>query len=140
MMMSYGNVYVAQVCMGADNNQVVKALLEAESYKGPSIVIAYSTCINHGIDMSNGIAQAKKAVEAGYWPLYRYDPRLKEKGENPFRLDSKDPQGSYREFIESENRYASLKKAEPETAEVLFTRAEAEAKERLENYKKKAGK
>ncbi|MCL2798527.1 MAG: pyruvate:ferredoxin (flavodoxin) oxidoreductase, partial [Firmicutes bacterium] len=113
MAMSYGNVYVAQVCMGADNNQVVKAFLEAESYKGPSIVIAYATCINHGIDMSKGISEGKRAVDAGYWQLYRYDPRLAAQGKNPFQLDSKDPTGSYREFIESETRYMSLKKADP---------------------------
>ena len=138
MAMNYGNVYVAQVCMGADNAQVVKAFAEAESYKGPSLIIAYATCINHGIDMSKGMAEGKKAVDAGYWQLYRFDPRLKEQGKAPFQLDSKDPMGSYREFIESETRYASLKKADPATAATLFERAEAEAKARLETYKYKA--
>ncbi|MCL2061579.1 MAG: pyruvate:ferredoxin (flavodoxin) oxidoreductase [Firmicutes bacterium] len=138
MMMSYGNVYVAQICVGADNAQVVKAFAEAESYKGPSVIIAYATCINHGFDMSKGVAQGKKAVEAGYWPLYRFDPRLAAQGKNPFQLDSKDPTGSYREFIESETRYTSLKKMDAATAETLFERAEQEAKAKLEAYKHKA--
>ncbi len=140
MAMSYGYVYVAQVAMGADKNQVVKAFNEAESYKGPSLIIAYSTCINHGIDMTNGMAEAKKAVDAGYWQLYRFNPDLADKGQNPFTLDSKDPTGSYREFIEGETRYAALKKQNPEIAAKLFDRAEQEARERLDSYKKKAGK
>ncbi len=140
MAMSYGYVYVAQVAMGADKNQVIKAIAEAEAYDGPSLIIAYSTCINHGIDMSNGMNEVKKAVDAGYWQLYRYNPTLAEQGKNPFTLDSKDPTGSYLDFISGETRYASLKKANPEVAAKLFEQAEAEAKQRLQNYKTKAGK
>lgn len=138
MAMSYGYVYVAQVAMGADKEKVIKAIAEAEAYKGPSLIIAYATCINHGIDMSNGMAEEKKAVEAGYWQLYRYNPALKEQGKNPFILDSKDPKGNYKEFLSGETRYKALAKAQPEIADKLFTRAEQEAKERLESYKKKA--
>ena len=131
MAMSYGYVYVAQVAMGADKNQVIKAIAEAEAYPGPSLIIAYATCINHGIDMSNGMAETKKAVDAGYWQLYRFNPALADEGKNPFTLDSKDPTGSYRDFIMSETRYKSLAKANPTVAEKLFERAEEEAKERL---------
>ena len=139
MAMSYGYVYVAQVAMGADKNQVIKAMAEAEAYNGPSLIIAYATCINHGIDMSNGQLETKKAVEAGYWQLYRYNPAAPE-GTNPFTLDSKDPTGSYQEYLAGEVRYTSLKKANPEIAEKLFAQAEEDAKARLETYKKKAGK
>ncbi|MCI8435737.1 MAG: pyruvate:ferredoxin (flavodoxin) oxidoreductase [Clostridia bacterium] len=140
MAMSYGYVYVAQVAMGADKNQVIKAIAEAEAYPGPSLIIAYATCINHGIDMSNGMNEMKKAVDAGYWQLYRYNPALADEGKNPFSLDSKDPTGSYKDFIMSETRYKSLAKANPATAETLFARAEEEAKARLASYKTKAGK
>ena len=99
--MSYGYVYVAQCAMGADNNQVLKAMVEAESYNGPSLVICYAPCINHGIKGGMGIAQLeeKKAVEAGYWNIFRYDPRLADEGKNPFMLDGKAPSASYRDFI-----------------------------------------
>jgi len=140
MLMSYGNIYVAQVCMGADNSQLIKAMAEAESYKGPSIVIAYSTCINHGIDMSQGIAEGKKAVEAGYWTLYRYDPRKAENAQNPFSLDSKDPSGNYIDFIKGEKRYSSLKAADSELADKLFKQAEQEAKAKQAVYKYMASK
>lgn len=139
MAMSYGYVYVAQVAMGADKNQVIKAMAEAEAYNGPSLIIAYATCINHGIDMSNGQLETKKAVDAGYWQLYRYNPAAPE-GTNPFTLDSKEPTGSYQEYLAGEVRYTSLKKANPEVAEKLFAQAEEDAKARLETYKKKAGK
>ena len=140
MAMSYGYVYVAQVAMGANQSQVIKAISEAEAYHGPSLIIAYATCINHGIDMSNGQAEMKKAVEAGYWQLYRYNPDLADQGKNPFTLDSKDPTGSYQDFIAGETRYKSLQKMHPEIAQQLFERAEVEAKARLETYKKKAEK
>ncbi len=140
MAMTYGYVYVAQVAMGADKNQVLKAISEAEAYHGPSLIIAYATCINHGIDMSNGMKEEEKAVKAGYWQLYRFNPELAEKGQNPFTLDSKDPTESYQEFIGGETRYRSLAKAKPEVAQQLFERAEKEAKERLEGYKHRAGK
>ena len=138
--MSYGYVYVAQVAMGADKNQVIKAIAEAEAYHGPSLIIAYATCINHGIDMSKGMLETKKAVDAGYWQLYRYNPALVEEGKNPFMLDSKDPTESYQDFLAGEVRYKSLKAAKPELAAKLFARAEDESKERLNNYKLKAGK
>ena len=138
--MSYGYVYVAQVAMGADKAHVIKAIAEAEAYPGPSLIIAYATCINHGIDMSNGMAETKKAVDAGYWQLYRFNPALADEGKNPFTLDSKDPSGSYREFIMSETRYKSLAKANPQVAEKLFEKAENDAKQRLASYKTKAGK
>ncbi len=136
--MTYGYIYVAQTCMGANQNQLIKALTEAEKYDGPSIVIAYSPCINHGINMGKSQAEEKLAVEAGYWHLYRYNPVLKEQGKNPFTLDSKEPTCSYQDFIKSEIRYKSLQKLFPETAEVLFATAEQEAKERYEYYKKLA--
>lgn len=142
MAMTYGNVYVTQIAMGADMNHTLKALREAESYPGPSLIIAYSTCINHGIKggMANTMLQMKKAVEAGYWHLYRYNPLLKEKGENPFILDSKEPSASFREFIESEVRYSALLRQFPEEAEELFAKTEKDAKDRYETYKFLAGK
>ena len=140
MAMTYGYVYVAQVAMGADKNQVIKAIAEAEAYHGPSLIIAYATCINHGIDMSKGMEEEDKAVKAGYWQLYRFNPELADKGENPFVLDSKDPTGSYQDFIAGETRYRSLAKAKPEVAQALFERAEQEAKARLEGYKNRAKK
>ena len=120
--MSYGYVYVAQCAMGADNNQVLKAMVEAESYNGPSLVICYAPCINHGIKGGMGIAQLeeKKAVEAGYWNIFRYDPRLADEGKNPFMLDGKAPSASYRDFIMGEVRYNSLTRSFPERAEKLF--------------------
>ena len=136
MAMSYGYVYVAQVAMGSNMNQLIKAVTEAESYNGPSMIIAYAPCINHGTDMSNTIAQEKKAVESGYWQLYRFNPELSEKGQNPFTLDSKDPVSSYADYIASETRYSSLKKAMPDVASKLFAKAEVDSKERLESYKK----
>ncbi len=138
--MTYGYVYVASVSMGANQAQVLKAMLEAESYPGPSIIIAYSPCINHGINMGKSQAEAKRAVEAGYWPLFRYDPRLKEAGKNPFTLDSKEASSDYIEFISSETRYTTLKKLFPESAEKLFDQAAKEAKERYAFYKSLADK
>ena len=134
---SYGYVYVAQVAMGADKNQFMKALIEAENYDGPSLMIAYATCINHGIKEGMGRTQnqAKRAVESGYWHLYRFNPVLKEEGKNPFILDSKEPTASFKDFINSEVRYTSLIKTFPEIADELFTKAEQEAKERYEKYK-----
>ncbi|MBQ2661772.1 MAG: pyruvate:ferredoxin (flavodoxin) oxidoreductase [Clostridia bacterium] len=136
MAMSYGYVYVAKVCMGADQNQLLKALTEAEAYNGPSLIIAYAPCINHGINMGKSQQEAKKAVEAGYWPLYRYNPDLADQGKNPFILDSKPAKSDYKEFIMGENRYASLAKLFPDAAAELFERAEKEAKDKYEYYKK----
>ena len=136
MMMTYGNVYVAQVGIHADNTQLVKAFREAEAHRGPSIIIAYSPCINHGIKegMGRSMATIKKAVQAGYWHLYRYNPQLKEEGKNPFVLDSKEPKESFRDFILGQVRYSSLARAFPNEAEELFEKAEKNARERYENY------
>ncbi|MBC8533376.1 pyruvate:ferredoxin (flavodoxin) oxidoreductase [Yeguia hominis] len=138
--MTYGYVYVAHVAMGADMNQCIKAFHEAESYNGPSIIIAYAPCINHGIKGGMGISMAeeKKAVAAGYWNNYRYDPRRKDEGLNPFQLDSKAPTASYRDFIMGEVRYNSLTRSFPERAEKLFEKAEKVAAERYEELVQKA--
>jgi len=138
MAMSYGYVYVASVCSGANRNQMVKAFLEAEKYQGPSLIIAYSTCINHGFNMSRGQDEGKAAVEAGYWPLYRYNPALADEGKNPFQLDSKEPTGDYKQFLMGEARYASLVKQFPDRAERLFEQAAKEAKARYQFYRKLA--
>ena len=132
----YGYVYVAQVAMGADKNQLMKAVTEAEAYPGPSLIIAYSPCINHGIKAGMGKAQEeqRKAVAAGYWDLYRYNPQLKEEGKNPFSLDSKEPTESFQDFLKGEVRYASLAKAAPDVAEELFAKTEQDAKERRLSY------
>lgn len=137
---TYGYVYVAQVALGANMNHTLKAFREAESYDGPSLIIAYAPCINHGIrtGMGTTIKQEKKAVDSGYWHLYRYDPRLTDEGKNPFTLDSKEPKESFMDFINSEVRYTSLKLSFPEEAEELFKEAEANAKARYEGYKRMA--
>jgi pyruvate-ferredoxin/flavodoxin oxidoreductase len=140
MAMTYGYVYVASVAMGANKNQLMKALVEAESYPGPSLIIAYSPCINHGINMGLSQEESKKAVETGYWPLYRYNPLLKEEGKNPFILDSKEPKGDYKEFLMGEVRYSSLTRTFPENAKTLFQKAEEDMKERYGTYKQMAGK
>ena len=134
--MSYGYIYVASIAMGANHAQALQAIAEAEAYPGPSLIIAYAPCINHGINMGKSQAEEKKAVESGYWPLYRYNPQLAEEGKNPFILDSKAPTADYREFIMGENRYRRLAQQRPELAEELFTKQEEEAKDRLEYYKK----
>ena len=131
MSMSYGYVYVASVALGADRGQTLKAFQEAESYNGPSIIFAYAPCIAHGIDMSKTQTEQKRAVEAGYFPLYRYNPSL----EQPFTWDAKDPKGSYQDFIRSEGRYKSLMKTNPEAAEGLYAQAEQDAAKRMEVYK-----
>ena len=142
MAMSYGYVYVAQVAMGYDKNQLLKALKEAEAYHGPSLIICYAPCINHGLKAGMGCSQLeeKRAVECGYWATYRYNPELVGTDQNPFTLDSKEPTGNFREFLMGEVRFSSLQKTFPETAEALFEKTEADAKARLEGYKKLAGK
>ena len=137
---TYGYVYVAQVSIGADKNQFMKALVEAEKYHGPSLIIAYAPCIAHGIKdgMGKTIERGKKAVDAGYWHLYRFNPELREAGKNPFTLDSKEPTASFREFLDGEVRYTSLKGGFPEIAEDLYAKAEENAKERLATYKRMA--
>jgi pyruvate-ferredoxin/flavodoxin oxidoreductase len=139
MVMSYGYVYVASVSMGANKGQLLKALKEAESYNGPSLIIAYSPCIAHGIDMAKSQEEEKKAVDAGYWPLYRYDPRLSEQGKNPLQFESKEPTLDFKEFLMGEIRYKSLLKQNPEEANRLFGLAEKDAKNKLELFKKMSG-
>lgn len=136
MAMSYGYVYVAQIAMGADPAQTLKAIREAEAYDGPSLIIAYSPCIEHGMKCGMGLSQAeqKKAVDAGYWHLYRYNPERKDEGQNPFSLDSKEPTGDFQKFLLGQNRYASLKLSFPDKAEELYAKAEQDAKERLASY------
>ncbi|MBE6032733.1 MAG: pyruvate:ferredoxin (flavodoxin) oxidoreductase [Clostridiales bacterium] len=140
MAMSYGYVYVAQVGMGADKNQFLKAITEAEAYDGPSLILCYAPCINHGLKKGMGKSQQniKDAVDSGYWHLFRFNPELAEEGKNPFTLDSKEPTGSFRDFIMGQVRYTSLAGEFPDEAEALFEEAEKQAKERLEIYKKKA--
>ena len=140
MAMTYGYVYVAQIAMGYDQAQTLKAIREAEAYPGPSIVIAYSPCIEHGIkkSMSQSQVEMKEAVEAGYWHLYRYNPQLKAEGKNPFILDSREPTHSLEEFLRGENRYAALELAFPEKVARLYAKAEEDAKDRLERYKELA--
>ena len=140
MAMTYGYVYVAQVNMGADKNQVLKAIAEAEAYKGPSLIIGYAPCINHGIriGMGNSPEEAKRATACGYWQMYRYNPTMVGTDKNPFVLDSKEPTADFKEFLMGEVRYASLAKAFPEAAEALFEKTHADAMARLEGYKKLA--
>ncbi len=136
--MSYGYVYVAQVGMGSDKNQFMKAIIEAERYNGPSLIIAYAPCINHGIKKGMGKSQEniKDAVESGYWHLYRYNPELKNEGKNPFILDSKEPTKSFREFLMGQVRYTSLLSEFPDIAEGLFEKAQKDAKDKYDTYKK----
>ena len=140
MMMTYENVYVAQVAMGADYNQTLKAIWEAEHYPGPSLIIAYSPCISHGIKAGTGSSQHEeaKAVEAGYWHLFRFNPALREQGQNPFQLDSKEPVLKYDEFLSGETRYTVLEHMDPSRAKELFSKAEKDAKERYQKLQKLA--
>ncbi|MCL2265033.1 MAG: pyruvate:ferredoxin (flavodoxin) oxidoreductase [Treponema sp.] len=133
--MSYGYVYVAKISLGANMAQTIKAFREAESYDGPSIIIAYSHCINHGIDMSKGLEQGKAAVTSGLWPLYRYDPRLKDQGKNPFQLDSRDPTTAIEDFMYKEVRFKSLKAADPARADMLLAKAKKQAERVWKEYK-----
>lgn len=140
MAMSYGYVYVAQIAMGANMNHTLKAIMEAERYKGPSVVIAYAPCISHGIKtgMETSMKEMKRAVEAGYWHLYRYNPMLKDAGKNPFQLDSKEPTAPFKDFINGEIRYSQLMNVFPDIAPKMFEVAEQHAKERFETYKRLA--
>ena len=140
MAMSYGYVYVAQCAMGSNKQQLLNALQEAEAYDGPSLIICYAPCINHGINMTKSQEEEKKAVDCGYWQLYRYNPASIDEGKNPFTLDSKDPVADYKSFLLGETRYASLMKARPEIAESLFNKTQEDSKVRLESYKKLADK
>ena len=143
MQATYGNVYVAQIALGANMNQAVKAIQEAEAYNGPSLVIAYAPCINHGIRKGMGISQAhvKEAVACGYWHLWRFNPELAEEGKNPFILDSKEPNyDAFEDFLKSEVRYASLAKAHPESAEALYAKTKALSQKRYNKYVEMASK
>lgn len=130
---TYGNVYVAQVAMGADPNQLIRAIQEAQAHKGPSVIVAYTPCVNHGIKlgMANVQQEMKRAVDAGYWTLYRYNPD----SEHPMTVDSKRPTMDYEEFLNGEVRYASLRRTFPEHAQQLFAMAKADAGARYEKYK-----
>ena len=141
MALTYGNVYVAQIAFGADPNQTVRALTEAAAYDGPSLVIAYATCIAHGVRAGLGSSahEMKKAVDCGYFHLFRYNPQLKEQGKNPFQLDSKEPTLDYQEFLNGEIRYDSLHRYHPEQAERLFQEAARQAKERYRFLKRLEG-
>jgi pyruvate-ferredoxin/flavodoxin oxidoreductase len=137
--MTYGNIYVASIAMGANYQQTVKALAEAEAFDGPSIVIAYSHCIAHGIDMTKGMDEQKKAVASGRWILYRYNPELRKHGKNPLTIDSPAPSISVPDFMMGENRFKTLHKSKPEIARQLMKQAEEEYKWRLSVYKQLAG-
>jgi pyruvate-ferredoxin/flavodoxin oxidoreductase len=134
----YGDVYIAQIAMGANDVQTVKAFLEAEAHPGPSLIIAYSQCIAHGIDMAKGMTQQKLAVESGHWPLYRFNPALETEGKNPFQLDSKDPKIPLQEYIYTEGRYRMLQRSDPEAAKTLLAHAQASVNHRWQQYKKLA--
>jgi pyruvate-ferredoxin/flavodoxin oxidoreductase len=139
LMMTYGNVYVAKVAMGASPAQAVKAFAEAEAYPGPALIIAYSHCINHGFNLTTGYEEQKKAVATGHWPLYRFDPRLKEQGKNPLQLDSKPPTMAFSEYAYNEDRYRSLKQSKPEVAAELMKLANRDAVERYALMEQLAG-
>ncbi|HXS00368.1 MAG TPA: 4Fe-4S binding protein, partial [Pyrinomonadaceae bacterium] len=134
----YGDVYVAQVAMGANDTHTIKAFLEAEAHPGPSLIIAYSQCIAHGIDMARGMHQQKLAVDSGYWPLYRYNPRLVEESKNPFQLDSSDPKIPLQDYIYTEGRYRMLQQSEPAVAQFLLGQAQKAVTRRWQQYKQLA--
>jgi len=135
----YGNVYVAQIALGADNAQTVKALAEAESWPGPSLIIAYSTCIAHGIDMSTSMSHQAEAVKSGFWPLWRFDPRMAVEGQRPMQLDSREPTLPLREFQAKEARFAMLARSSPERYAELRGLAQTDAEERRRLYEQLAG-
>ncbi|CAK0759565.1 putative pyruvate-flavodoxin oxidoreductase [Gammaproteobacteria bacterium] len=137
--MAYGHVYVAQVALGAKDQQTLRAFLEAESYPGPSLILAYSPCIAHGVDMTRNILQQELAVESGHWPLFRYDPRRSAKGENPLSLDSKKPSIPYKDFITTETRFNMLFRSHPEQAERFLVQAQSEVNARFHYYEQLAG-
>jgi pyruvate-ferredoxin/flavodoxin oxidoreductase len=138
MAMAYENVYVAQVAFGAKDVQTVRAFLEAESYDGPSVLICYSPCIAHGVDLSNNLRQQDLAVTSGHWPLYRYDPRKTEKGENPLHIDCKPPSIPYRDFVSTETRFNVLNRTRPEAAERFLRMAQKHVETRFGLYEQLA--
>lgn len=135
----YGNVYVATVSLGAQPLQTIKAFQEAEAWNGTSLIIAYSTCIAHGIDMTKSMSHQKQAVQSGYWPLYRYSPAWAHDGKHPFQLDSRAPTVPFKTFAEEEGRFAMLARSEPERAEKLLQMAQADITERWRFYEQMAG-
>jgi pyruvate-ferredoxin/flavodoxin oxidoreductase len=134
MAMSYGSVYVAHIAMGASDAQTIKAFIEAESYDGPSLIIAYSHCIAHGINMAKGLEQQALATQSGHWPLYRYDPRLKDEGKNPFQLDSKEPKIALKDYAYNETRYRMLAQSDPVSADALLKEAQEAVRDRYDTY------
>ena len=136
---SYGSIYVAQVAMGANDNQTVRAILEAEAYPGPSLVIAYSHCIQQGLNLINGLNQQKLAVDSGAWPLYRYNPALAAEGKNPLTLDSKAPKIPLKDYVYNESRYFSLAQRDEARAEMLLKLAQADVQARWKQYEQLAG-
>ena len=137
--MAYGHVYVAQIAFGANMNQTVKALREAEAYDGPSLVIAYSTCIAHGYDLSQGVNHMKLLTQSGIWPLYRFDPRRFPQGEPPLQLDARKPRQPAKAFLQAEARFRMVEKQDPERFKVLMDRAQAHAEHRFAIYEQLAG-
>ena len=135
----YGSVYVAQVAMGANPLQTLRAFQEAESYRGPSLIIAYSHCIAHGIEMRTAMSHQKEAAQCGYWPLFRYDPRLGGEGKHPFHLDSRRPTTAFRDFAAKEGRFAMLSRTHPARAESLMALAQKDMNERWHYYEQLAG-
>jgi pyruvate-ferredoxin/flavodoxin oxidoreductase len=136
--MAYGYIYVARIAMGANDQQTLRAFLEADAYNGPSLIIAYSHCIAHGIDMRKGLEQQKLAVNSGIWPLYRYNPALAEEGKNPLLIDSKEPTVTVQEYAYNETRYRMLAQADEARAEMLMREATEDAEKRWELYKQMA--
>ena len=134
MAMAYGNVYVAQVAYGAKDVQTLRAFMEAESYDGPSLIIAYSPCIAHGIDLANNLRQQDLAVNSGHWSLFRYDPRRTQAGENPLHMDSKEPSIPYEDFASTETRFAVLQRTHPDDAAAYMKQAQREVKARFHLY------
>jgi pyruvate-ferredoxin/flavodoxin oxidoreductase len=131
---TYGSVYVANIAMGANDMQTIRAFIEAEAYEGPSLIIAYSHCIAHGINMTKGMTNQKAAVESGHWPLYRFNPALAKEGKNPFKLDSKPPKIRFEDYAYMESRYKMLTKSNPEEARRLMALAEEDARLRFASY------
>jgi pyruvate-ferredoxin/flavodoxin oxidoreductase len=138
MAMAYGNVYVAQVAFGAKDVQTLRTFLEAESYDGPSMIICYAPCIAHGVDLSNNIRQQELAVDSGHWPLFRYDPRRTQQGENPLKMDSKEPTIPYRDFAATETRFSVLQRTHPEDSERFLQQAQKQIKTRYQLYEQLA--
>ena len=139
MAMNYGNVYVAKIAMGANDLQTIKAIMEAEAYDGPSLIIAYSHCIAHGINMAKGLESQQLAVDSGHWPLFRYNPDNLAQGKNPLKLDSKAPKIKLEDYIYTENRYKMLTKAYPERAKQLLNFAQEEVLKKWSIYEQMAG-